>query len=200
MFAAPPNSCNSLNFAAIKQLFLKTFPFLDTVVPNLNIRAAESVLGRVHPSKLVVMFPAHFMGAIIGCTVLRLIIPILPHEVFMPEIYSEAAWIEAFVREVLVNFLFVSFYLVVPEMLEVNGFTRKWMTLFTLPFAFIGVSDKGSTFSPAINYALWYVTHESSKLSVQMQTEHLAGPLVGALLAGLLCAKFFPDDPFWRRK
>lgn len=51
---------------------------------------------------------------------------------------------QEFIREVLVNFFFVSFYLVVPELLEVNGFSRRWLTLFVVPFMFVGIPDKGT--------------------------------------------------------
>jgi hypothetical protein len=67
------------------------------------------------------------------------------------------------------------------------------------------VPDKTSTFSPAANYALWCVSGNAMSMKKfsreSLQVEHIIGPLLGAIVAGYICIKLFPDDPTsWKRK
>ena len=63
----------------------------------------------------------------------------------------------------------------------------------------IKVPDRGSIFNPAALYALWYVNGQTSG-QWNFQAEHLIGPILGAIAAGIICSKLFPDDPTsWRK-
>lgn len=114
--------------------------------------------------------------------------------------------------EVVVVFMYIVTVVILPDLLEVNKLNSRLVSLPTLPLIWLArAPNKSITFNPAVVYALWYVNREvfpsstSSLLSVPgafpLQFEHLVGPVVAAILAGLFCNYVFPDDPScWVRK
>jgi hypothetical protein len=68
--------------------------------------------------------------------------------------------------------------------------------------------------NPTSLYSLWYLQNKMEASGIPaiqvdecdfvdthlLQVEHLIGPILGALLAGFICLKLFPDDPSsWKR-
>lgn len=102
--------------------------------------------------------------------------------------------------EVLVNFLYSSIVLVLPYILEINRIRKELLSIPILPLFFLKFPYETSTFNPTIIYALWFVnSYTGSKIA--LPTERLIGPILGAILAGLFCNKYFPDDASsWSRK
>lgn len=87
----------------------------------------------------------------------------------------------------------------IPELLEVNRLPAYLVSVPIVLLMMIGVPNRGSLFNPAALYALSYVNGQTSGLW-NFQAEHLIGPILGAIAAGLLCSKLFPDDPgSWRK-
>jgi glycerol uptake facilitator-like aquaporin len=101
--------------------------------------------------------------------------------------------------ESVVVCLYICFVIVVPELLDVNRMSRSLLSIPIIPIMLLRVPDRGSAFNPAAQYALWYVY---GRLTGEwyLQLEHIVAPIVGAVAAGLICSKFFPDDPTsWRK-
>ena len=89
--------------------------------------------------------------------------------------------------------MYICVVLILPEILIVNRISKICLSL---PFFFfMGFYDSGSLLDPSILYALWYVGGVHLGLPSTFQPEHIIiGPLGGAVIAGLLCPHFFPDD------
>lgn len=101
--------------------------------------------------------------------------------------------------EIVLVALFVIAVIVLPVLLEVNRRPVEWLTAFIFPLLLIRVAGQTITFNPAVNYALWYVSGTTP--AGRLQLEHLVGPIVGGVVGGLVCKKYFPDDPNnYRRK
>jgi predicted MFS family arabinose efflux permease len=103
---------------------------------------------------------------------------------------------KGFIVETSIVALYVCLMIVTPVVLETNGLTSKLLSIPALPLLFFGVPDRSSVFNPAVIFAMWFVNkflHPGAVMSF-MQAEHLVAPLLGAVIGGLLCTKWFPDD------
>ena len=122
---------------------------------------------------------------------------------FEPIVYSahDSSWFIGLVIEIFVVFMYIVTIIVLPAILEVNKLNSRLLSIPTLPlFLFCRAPDKTITFNPAAVYALWYVNRNvvgsTDALGFNpLQLEHLVGPIIGAILAGLFCNYAFPDDP-----
>ena len=126
-------------FPSVVQIMGVVLPFMDTSNPLLIIRMAEALMGRLKTYKLTIVVPAHFLGCIIGAISFKTIVPLVPSAVMQPVVFSsEMSPIFFFMREILLVTLYVFFYLVVPDMLEVNKFSQYLLGAFILPLLLIG--------------------------------------------------------------
>ena len=116
---------------------------------------------------------------------------------FSPLPYGESWWISNLIYEILFNFIYITVILVVPHLMEINRINKKCLSLPMLPFLL-----NSSTFNPAILYGLWYVQGCSFIENVgTLPIERIAGPIIAAILAGVFCNIYFPDNPAsWVRK
>lgn len=122
---------------------------------------------------------------------------------FEPIVYShhDSSWLAGLLIEIFVVFMYIVTIIVLPPILEVNKLNSRLLSIPTLPlFLFCRAPDKTITFNPAAVYALWYVNRNVSGSNGSgafnpLQLEHLIGPILGAILAGLFCNYAFPDDP-----
>lgn len=104
--------------------------------------------------------------------------------------------------ELVVSFAYCLILLVVPHLFEVNRVSTKLVALTMLPVFLIKAPVFCSTLNPSIIYGLWYLHNSSSLLNIMntLPFEHIVGPILGAVLAGLVCNVYFPDDPkSWTR-
>jgi hypothetical protein len=94
--------------------------------------------------------------------------------------------------------------LVLPHLLDINGITSKLISLPIIPLFFIKTPLETSTFNPAIVYALWYVNNCTSLVAgfASLQAERIVGPLLGSVMAAMVCNEYFPVDSnsYSRRK
>ena len=175
------------------------FPLMIDVHPILPTRLAESILGRISPSKLTVIIPAHFLGCIFGAVFFKTICPIAPDAVFEPVTYDATHLLEGMIKESIVVCIYVCTVIGVPDVLEVNRLPAYLLSVPIVPLLLVKVPDIGSTFNPAAVYALWYINGNTSG-PWHFQAEHMIGPILGSVAAGIICSKLFPDDPgSWRR-
>ena len=115
------------------------FPFIDISNPLLTIRMAESLIGRLTTYKLTVVTPAHFLGCIVGTVSFRTILPFVPTSVVQPVVLSsEMDLMSSIAMEILFVTLYVFFYLVVPDLLEVNKHSRYLVIVLMLPLLLLG--------------------------------------------------------------
>ena len=126
-------------FPSVVQILTTVLPFTDTSNPLLTVRVAESLLGRLNTYKLAVVVPAHFLGCVVGAIAFRTVLPFVPITVvqplFMP---SETGLISSALIEISVISLYVCFYLIVPDLLEVNKHSRFLVATLILPLLIIG--------------------------------------------------------------
>jgi hypothetical protein len=144
------------------------------VVPNMPIRIAESLLGRT-PSVLVLV-PAHLLGGIMGVTLVKLTMEWSPlscgsaAQALLPVMYGTSVdkanasmlmgwWV--FVEEILVTFVFVLSFLVVPELLLVNRLPRKYANVCALPLLLVRLPDQTPAFSPAALFSFWFTSRDA---------------------------------------
>lgn len=65
----------------LSQMLGKYIPILRTTYPIVTVRLAESLLGKVSPSKVMVIVPAHLLGSIVGIVMFKSVLPFIPNEV-----------------------------------------------------------------------------------------------------------------------
>ena len=124
---------------------------------------------------------------------------------FQPVVYDQTKpWLGLLV-EVVAVFLYIVVVLVLPDILQVNKLNSRLLSLPTLPLMWMfRAPNQTVTFNPAAVYALWYVNRNfGAAVSLRgaiteaanpLQLEHLVGPLLASVLAGLLVNYAFPDD------
>lgn len=125
------------------------------------------------------------------------------NQVFEPIVYShhDASWLVGLMMEIFVVFMYIVTIIVLPAILEVNKLNSRLLSIPILPLIlFCRAPDKTITFNPAAVYALWYVNRNIGASTDAggfnpLQLEHLVGPIIGAILAGLFINYAFPDDP-----
>mmetsp|Transcript_17271 Transcript_17271/g.16604 ORF Transcript_17271/g.16604 Transcript_17271/m.16604 type:complete len:246 (-) Transcript_17271:112-849(-) len=170
-------------------------PIMHEIFPILPNRLTDSILGRITPSNLLVIIPSHFMGCMFGTVLFKCVCPIAL--VFEPIIYSPDFWFQGMITESIVMCMYICTLIAMPEILEVNRLPAYLCSLPMFLLMLVKVPDRGSALNPAASYALWYVSGQHAET---FQAEHLVGPILGAILAGIICTKFFPDDPgSWRK-
>ena len=183
----------------IQQLAVYCPSVMSDVHPILPTRLAESILGRISPSKLTVIIPAHFLGCIFGAVLFKTVCPLVPDAVFEPVTYDSAHWLEGMLFESAVVCVYICTVIGVPDLLEVNRLPAYLLSLPIIPMMLVKVPDRGSTFNPAAVYALWYVNGNTSG-PWSFQPEHIIGPVLGSVAAGIICGRIFPDDPgSWKK-
>jgi hypothetical protein len=126
-------------FPSVVQILSIILPFTDTSNPLLIVRIAETLMGRICPSKLTVVIPAHFLGCIVGTVCFRTVLPFVPLAVVQP-VVSSANLSPLFtgVKEVVPVCLYVCCYLTVPDVLEVNKLSRFLVVALMMPLLFVG--------------------------------------------------------------
>mmetsp|Transcript_2251 Transcript_2251/g.4199 ORF Transcript_2251/g.4199 Transcript_2251/m.4199 type:complete len:265 (+) Transcript_2251:15-809(+) len=191
------------SFPFFIQMVAKIIPFMKESAPLVPVRVVECILGRVSSSHFLVVFPAHFLGCIVGIVVFQFFCPQSFIEVIQPVQYPhERLSLIALVLETLLVTCFCVLLVVAKELLVLNKCKETWLSVLMLPlYAFVPV-EQSPTFNPAALYALWYVHMVGSGTSPDnfqktslIQIEHILGPVLGGILAGLVCLRFFPDDP-----
>lgn len=58
------------------QMIAKIIPFMRESAPLVPVRVVECILGRVSSSHFLVVFPAHFLGCIVGIVVFQYFCPL----------------------------------------------------------------------------------------------------------------------------
>lgn len=181
----------------------KYFPIMEKNSPILPFRLVESILGRLTPVQILVIIPAHFLGCILGVAIFYCLFPLNRDLALSPIIYNESTATFRLISEALLVFVYCVELVAIPEMLSVNKLPSSLIHFGLLPLLYISPLKKGTVYDPSILYSLWYMQNlfcdKSDHLSLQI--EHFVGPTIGAIAAGLLCSRFFPDDPLhWKRK
>lgn len=192
-------------FPYLMQILGKYLPIFGDGFPILAFRLAESVLGRISPSKLSVIIAAHFLGCVLGAVIFKSVWPsyFSSHTELQPVVYSQRYWVLGLIFETALTCIYTCIMIALPDLLAVNRLSKQWLSVPAIPLMLMRVPDMTSTFSPAALYALWYVAERKSTAGglVNLQIEHLIAPILGAIGAGLICSRVFPDDPqTWRRK
>lgn len=182
------------------QLVERIFPLFKHHSPLLLIRLAESILGRLHPFRLLVIIPAHFFGCLMGTILFRLICPIQSISLLAtsPILFDNSSWFAALIGEIFAVSLYVVINIALPEILFINKVSKYALSIAMLPLLFGG----HVTFNPAAIYAIWYA-YESGNVTgfSPLQSERLIGPFIGSAVGGIICAYFFPDDSSsWKRR
>lgn len=199
------------SFPFFIQLLSRYIPFMRESIPLISVRVVECILGRVSSSHFLVVFPAHFLGCIVGTVCFQLFCPTALYEAFEPVQYVAGRgviWFMHFFFEIVLNSFFCFCFVVVKEILILNKFREEWLSILIFPLYYIVTIDECPTFNPAALYALWYVNIVSTgtapdnfQQTSQIQIEHILGPVLGAIFTGLFCLRFFPDDPAsWKTK
>ena len=93
--------------------------------------------------------------------------------------------------ESIVSLLLVLVVLVMPELLHVNHVSKYYTSLSLLPLIGLTSLFHSSLYNPAATYAIWYVNGSSTPI----QLEQIIGTVLGAVAAGYVMYKHFPDDP-----
>ena len=92
-----------------------------------------------------------------------------------------------------------------PELLAVNRLSKYYLSL-PLLVLIVGTTvglglGQGSSLNPSAEAALLRLQEQFSLDDLLVQLENLCGPVIGAMAAGIVCLRFFPDDPrTWNRK
>jgi hypothetical protein len=120
------------------QSLMVAFPFMADY-PLLPVRIAESVMGRLSPSALIAAIPAQIIGNIMGLVIFKTLCPFAPNAAFESVSYSDDsnAWwscIPCLLRVVGSVFMYVCVLLVVPDMLQVNKYSTRLLSIPTIPF------------------------------------------------------------------
>lgn len=63
------------------QMVSNLIPFMRDSAPLLPVRVVECLLGRVSSSQFLVVFPAHFLGSIVGIVFFQFVCPAFMKEV-----------------------------------------------------------------------------------------------------------------------
>ena len=190
------------------QILGKYIPFISNdSFPLLPIRLTESILGRITPARLAIIIPAHFLGCIVGVIMFKILIPILrlSDDVLKPITYGPNnwmfGWIYALSLESLLICIYICIVIALPVMLELNKISPLLLSLPIIPLMFFMLPDQGSTFNPAAIYALWYANGGKTLFDSELQPEHIIAPMIGSICAGIICSRYFPDDPnSWKQK
>jgi hypothetical protein len=148
---------------------------MTRVVPSLPVRIAESLLGRT-PS-ILVLLPAHFLGGILGVTVVKLFLGLSSFtqsysaQALLPIMYGGASngvtspmlmlgwWV--FIKEILVTALFVLGLLVLPELFVLNRLPRRYAYACLLPLLLVRLPDQTPSFVPATLFSLWFTSRDT---------------------------------------
>ena len=104
--------------------------------------------------------------------------------------------------EIFVVCIFNCIIIALPEILVVNKLSDSWLSVPMIPLMLMAAPNKTAIFSPAALYALRYVNGSmGNSVCSPVQVEHFIGPIIGAVLAGFICLRLFPDDPkSWIRR
>ena len=213
------------------QFLMEILPFIKRY-PLLPVRVAESVMGRISPSELMMVIPAHVLGNCVGIVLFHSAYPFgAPPVVFQPIVFDRTGTNGYnLITEVLVVFVYVTIVLVLPDLLEANKASPKWLTI---PLIGPVLMMKSAFLNPSAVYSLWYVNHSVSTWSplryatllsttlklksaadvatttatsaaaaapVFPQLDYMVVSLLAALAAGLFVKFTFPEDGSWQRK
>ena len=162
----------------------------------LPTRVAHCVVGRFSLVRLIVfVIPAHFLGAIIGVSVIKAVgagdaAALQPMGNSEDALYSRDWW-TALSLETVANAALITVMHGLPTLLSLNKVPNYWAMVPALALACIGVPEKGSAFNPTLVYGLQVAS--SGEHTWVTQSAHIVGPLAGALLAGAFIARVLPD-------
>ncbi|RYY89649.1 hypothetical protein EON63_00285 [archaeon] len=123
-------------------------------------------------------------------------------QVFTPIDYTNSSSFSGLIYEILLSFCYCLVLLVLPYIFDTNRSHRYIISLPILPLLFIRTPAHTSTLNPSVVYALWYINNCASLVnySRSLPWDRILGPILGAVLAGIVCNVYFPDDPkSWTR-
>ncbi len=171
------------------------FSTLLTTAPLLPIRISEGFMGRLKPMHLIITIPAHFLGCIIATIIASALCPTLLSDALLPlgigsEIYSSSTlWrvLNAF-TDIIFAFAYCFLSIVLPEVLHVNRLNQGYLSFAIIPFFLLFPKSTGH---PCAEYALWFVREEMH----HVLPEKIISPIVGAIIASILCNLLTPDSP-----
>jgi len=189
-------------FPFFMQICVKYIPSLFHTVPLLPVRFAQTLIGKTNPMNLLVLIPAHFLGAVTAVVIFRTVFPFLPNKVYDPIFYQPTWWVENLAFESLWNFFYVLIMLTAPYLLQVNRINKIFLSLPLIPLFFLASPAQTSSFNPAIVYAFWFIKGCSSLYmnSSTIPIDRIVGPLIGAIIAAVVSNMYFPDDAAsWKR-
>eukprot|EP01031_Cornospumella_fuschlensis_P031225 gene31225-37736_t len=190
-------------FPFVIQFLAKFAPVLRSNYPILPVRIAECFVGKVSPVRMLILIPAHMLGAIFGTLALKSFIPFLPNSVLTPINYSNSSSLSGLLYEVVLSFCYCLVLLVLPYIYDRNRYRQQYfISLPILPLLFIRTPAYTSTLNPSVVYALWYINNCGSLVNYSrtLPWDRILGPILGAVGAGVVCNMYFPDDPkSWTR-
>lgn len=155
------------------------------------------ISGKVNPTRMLILIPAHLLGSIFGAVALKMIFPFLPSEVLRPLVFPSHNVFMTFFIETANHFFYCLILLVLPYLFDINRINSKWILLPLLPILIVPYC----TLNPGLTYALWYLRNCCILINARiLHMERIAGAIAGAVLAGWVCNVYFPDDPkAWTR-
>ena len=162
----------------------------------LPTRVAHCVMGRFSLFRLAVfVIPAHFLGAIIGVSIVTAIgfgdgSALRPMGNSEEEMNSPDWW-SALSLEIFTNAALIIVMHSLPALLSLNKAGAYWSTVPATVIACIGVPARGSAFNPTLVYGLQVAS--GGEHTWVTQSAHIVGPLIGALGAGAFISRVLPD-------
>jgi hypothetical protein len=184
-------------------------------------------IAKIKYTNIIVIIFAHFLGCIFGVAVFSFIFPFAPLYVFQPLDYSDGSSdIYGLIIETVVVCLYTCIIIALPELLKINKLSPYLVSVPIVPLIYYGVP---SEFNPAASFALWYIdsrsnindnindviSHDTNEtIIVQLlrgqnnailefisviHKEHIIGPIIAAVMAGLICTIYFPEDSSSRK-
>jgi hypothetical protein len=178
-------------FPFVIQILAKYIPTLKHNFPLLPVRLAECLVGKASIAKLFLLFPAHFLGSVIGLVWFRTMLPFVSRNIMNPVYCSSESTVSVLIIEFVSNFVLAAVLLVLPYVLEVNRLSEQYINILLLPLFMLS----GSSFNPSLIFGLWALN--SSILTVNscaLNVLRISGSCFGALVAGWFCGNYFPDD------
>ncbi len=116
-----------------------------------------------------------------------------------PIFYKSSHWFLGLIVEIVSVAIYTLVVLVLPDIFEINDISKS---LISLPLIPVMLLAGGVTFNPSSVYALWFVHGSENPAGfTSFQVERLIGPILGSILAGVVCTQYFPDDRnSWKKK
>lgn len=143
------------------------------------------------------LFPAHFLGSLIGLILFRSFLPFAPRSILEPIFCEPENKFMVGATEIAANFVVSCSLLVLPYVLEVNNLSQLYASVPSLPIYVLSFSS----FNPSLIFGLWCLNSNVLSNNIcSLNVLRISCSCFGALLAGWACGNYFPDDPSsWTR-